>query len=115
MIVDKIRGSVNRALKSLYGVEADLATYQVNETKPEFEGDYTVVLFSLVKTLRKNPEQLGQELGQYLVAETQDFFVAFNVIKGFLNLTISDAYFIEFLSSSYADVNYGKSKAIGRK
>ena len=115
MIADKIRGSVNSALKSLYGVEADLATYQVNETKPEFDGNYTVVLFSLTKTLGKNPEQLGQELGQHLVSATPDFFVSFNVIKGFLNLTIADAYFIDFLSSSYSDIDYGKSKPSGRK
>lgn len=115
MIADKIRESVNSALRALYSVEADASTFQVNQTKPEFDGDYTVVLFSLVKSLRKSPDQLGQELGEYLVANNQGFYVAFNLIKGFLNLTIADDYWISFLSASYANTSFGKSKPSGRK
>ncbi|MFN5477628.1 MAG: arginine--tRNA ligase, partial [Sphingobacteriales bacterium] len=78
MITDKIRETVNGALKRLYGVDADASAFQVNETKPEFEGDYTVVLFALVKSLRKSPDQLGQELGADLVAAHPEFYTAFN-------------------------------------
>lgn len=115
MITIKIRETVNGALKGLYGVEADASTYQVNETKPEFEGDYTVVLFALVKSLRKSPEQLGQELGTALVAANPEFYTGYNVIKGFLNLTIADAYWRQFLGTAYADAKFGFSASTGRK
>jgi arginyl-tRNA synthetase len=115
MITDKIRETVNGALKRLYGVDADASAFQVNETKPEFEGDYTVVLFALVKSLRKSPDQLGQELGADLVAAHPEFYTAFNVIKGFLNLTVADTFWLEVLAVGYPDVNYGKHKPSGRK
>jgi arginyl-tRNA synthetase len=115
MITDKIRETVNGALKRLYGVDADASAFQVNETKPEFEGDYTVVLFALVKSLRKSPDQLGQELGADLVAAHPEFYTAFNVIKGFLNLTVADAFWLDVLTDGYPDVNYGKHKPSGRK
>lgn len=115
MITIKIRETVNGALKGLYGVEAEASTYQVNETKPEFEGDYTVVLFALVKSLRKSPEQLGQELGPALVAANPEFYTGYNVIKGFLNLTIADAYWRQFLTTAYADARFGFSASTGRK
>lgn len=115
MITDKIRESVNSALKSLYNVDADASTYQVNQTKPEFEGDYTVVLFALVKSLRKSPEQLGQELGQHLVSANPGFYTSFNVIKGFLNLAIADDFWTAFLSSSYNNTQYGHQAPTGRK
>jgi arginyl-tRNA synthetase len=115
MITDKIRETVNGALKRLCGVDADASAFQVNETKPEFEGDYTVVLFALVKSLRKSPDQLGQELGADLVAVHPEFYTAFNVIKGFLNLTVADAFWLDVLTDGYPDVNYGKHKPSGRK
>ncbi|HEX6333515.1 MAG TPA: arginine--tRNA ligase, partial [Flavisolibacter sp.] len=71
----------------------------INQTKPEFEGDYTVVLFALIKQLRKSPEQLGQELGAYLVEQHRDLFTGFNVIKGFLNLSVGDPFYHQFLAN----------------
>lgn len=115
MITDKIRETVNGALKRLYGVDADASAFQVNETKPEFEGDYTVVLFALVKSLRKSPDQLGQELGADLVAAHPEFYTAFNVIKGFLNLTVADAFWLGILADGYHDLDYGKHKPSGKK
>lgn len=115
MITVKIRETVNEALKRLYGVDADASAFQVSETKPEFEGDYTVVLFALVKSLRKSPDQLGQELGADLVAAHPEFYTAFNVIKGFLNLTVSDTFWLDVLAEGYADADYGKHKPSGRK
>lgn len=115
MITDKIRESVNAALKRLYGVEADASAFQVSETKPEFEGDYTVVLFALVKSLRKSPDQLGQELGADLLAAHPEFYTAFNVIKGFLNLTVADSFWLNVLAAGYPDVNYGQHKPSGKK
>jgi arginyl-tRNA synthetase len=115
MITEKIRESVNSALKGLYNVEADASTYQVNQTNPEFEGDYTVVLFALVKSLRKSPDQLGQELGRHLLSAHPGFYTAFQVIKGFLNLSISDDFWTGFLSSSYRDTDHGRLASTGQK
>ena len=72
----------------------------VNQTKPEFEGDYTVVLFSFVKKFGTSPEKLGNEIGSWLLQKRSDLFTGFNVIKGFLNLTIADHFFIQCLHQS---------------
>jgi arginyl-tRNA synthetase len=87
----------------------------VNETKPEFEGDYTVVLFSFVKTLKKNPEVLGNELGSALLKSNPALFSAYNVIKGFLNLTISGGYWLEFLHREHDNPNFGRRERHGKK
>ena len=110
MIISNIRETVEQALGQLYGQEFSRETFQVNQTKPEFEGDYTVVLFSLVKTLKKSPEQLGGELGQHLVANHPAFYASFNLIKGFLNLSIVDEYWLDVLASNYSNQNYGKGE-----
>jgi arginyl-tRNA synthetase len=107
MIVTKIRESVNRALESLYGEQAAGSNFQINQTKPEFEGDYTVVLFSLVKSLNKNPDTLGAELGDHLVAAEPAFFQTYNIIKGFLNFTICEDHWTGILKSAYNDPRYG--------
>ena len=62
----------------------------------EFEGDYTLVLFSFLKQLKKTPEHLGNEIGEYLLQHNADFFLSYNVIKGFLNLTIADDFYTSF-------------------
>ena len=87
----------------------------INKTKPEFEGDYTLVLFSFVKQLRKSPEQLGNEIGEALLKASPDIFTAHNVIKGFLNLTIADNYWINFLKTNYAVPTFGSKPANGQK
>jgi len=90
-----------RALKELYDYNANPGDLTVTITKPEFVGDYTLVLFSFVKQLKKSPEQLGKELGQHLLASHPSLFTAHNVIKGFLNLSIADDYWTHFLQSYY--------------
>lgn len=107
MIVTKIRESVNGALMSLYGEQAEGSSFQINQTKPEFEGDYTVVLFSLVKSLKKSPDTLGAELGDFLVANEPKVFQEYNIIKGFLNFTITEDYWTGILKSSYNDPRFG--------
>ncbi|MFZ9387350.1 MAG: arginine--tRNA ligase [Chitinophagaceae bacterium] len=114
-IVSEIKPLVARSLKELYGFEALEKDLTVNTTKPEFEGDYTLVLFSFVKQLKKSPEQLGREIGEHLVAGNPDLFTSFNVIKGFLNLTVADNYWITFLEKNFADPRFGKQPALGRK
>ncbi len=68
-IAEMIRPLVVNAIKQLYGLDLKEANLTINQTKPEFEGDYTVVLFSFVKQLRKSPEQLGEELGEHFPAQ----------------------------------------------
>ncbi len=110
MIVSKIRETVLAALEHLTGQTFQPDVFQVNQTKPEFEGDYTVVLFSLIKSLKKSPEQLGNELGQFLVKENPGFYLNYNVIKGFLNLTIVDEYWLSLISTEFNNSGYGQGE-----
>ena len=98
-----------KSLSELYQQEFSTKDFQINETKPEFEGDYTIVLFALVKTIKKSPEILGNELGNLLIKNYPDFFSSFNVIKGFLNLEIADKPLATLLHEHYQDENFGKA------
>lgn len=110
-----IREKAIIALNKIYGITLSEKDFQVNPTKPEFEGDYTIVLFSLIKTLKTNPEHLGNVLGEELVKEFPDLFVSFNIIKGFLNLTINPEYLIRVLNAHYQDPCFGKAPMNGQK
>lgn len=107
-IVPVIQQAVSEALAALYGAETKQQDILVTETKPEFEGDYTVVLFSFVKSLKKSPDALGNELGQALTQQKGDLFTSFNIIKGFLNLTIADSYWSEVLFTNHQNAQFGK-------
>lgn len=110
-----IREKAIEAIERIYGITLSEKDFQVNPTKPEFEGDYTIVLFSLIKTLKTNPEQLGQKLGEELIASDSSLFVSFNIIKGFLNLTIQQDYLINVLNQHYKDPCFGKAPMNGQK
>ena len=114
-IAEQIRKASKNTLQELYSLTIDEKDIQINETKPEFEGDYTLVLFSFIKQLKKSPEQLGKEIGDYLMKNNPDLFSAYNIIKGFLNLTVQNNYWVEFLQKNYADLNFGKKKNTGNK
>src|SRR5580692_9519920 len=114
-IINQIKAATLQALSTNYQFLPENGDVPINETKPEFEGDYTVVLFSLVKPLRRSPEALGNELGQALLRERPDLFSGFNVIKGFLNLTISDSRWLAFLAENYDRTNFGRRPASERK
>ena len=73
-VVVKIKDAAVRSIDTLYGVSLSAEQIQVNATKPEFEGDYTVVLFAFVKQLKKSPDALGQELGEHIVAQNPTLF-----------------------------------------
>src|SRR5215213_8989968 len=113
-VTRQIRSAVIKALKELYQQSFSEKDFQVNQTKPEFEGDYTVVLFSLVKQLKKSPDIIGNELGQKLVSGNPALFSSFNLIKGFLNLGISHDFWIDFLTHSAGLPDYGNKPATGR-
>ncbi len=115
IIADHIKGSVARALKELYQLEAEPSSLTVNTTKPEFEGDYTLVLFSFIKQLKKSPEQLGEEIGNYLVKAEPELYSSWNLIKGFLNLNISDNYWLSVLQENYANHDFARQEPNGQK
>ena len=109
-IEDKLVASVISGLKALYGQEVPEKMVQMQKTKKEFEGHLTLVVFPFLKMSRKGPEQTAQEIGEYLKAN-ETAVAAFNVIKGFLNLTIASATWIELLNEIQADEQYGLVKA----
>lgn len=114
-VADQIRLASKSALEKLYSLSIEEKDIQINETKPEFEGDYTLVLFSFVKQLKKSPDHLGKEIGEYLINSQPDFFSAYNIIKGFLNLTVKDNYWSEFLQNNYNDSSFGNKRKTGKK
>ncbi|AIH02741.1 arginine--tRNA ligase [Riemerella anatipestifer] len=91
-IKEYIKESIAQVVESVYGLQN--ITLEVQENKTDFEGDFTVVIFPLVKQLKKSPDMLGQEIGEALI-NSSDFVENFNVVKGFLNLKIKNKYFIE--------------------
>ena len=97
MSIDNIIAqAVARAVKELYGVDADPASIVPQTTKKEFEGNLTVVVFPWVKAARKAPEAVGTEIGNWLV-DNEPAVNRFNVIKGFLNIVIEPGYFTSCL------------------
>ena len=114
-IIIQLKTAAAATIESLYGVRLSPEQVLINQTKPEFEGDYTVVLFSFVKQLRKSPEVLGQEIGEQMVKNWPDLFTAYNVIKGFLNLKVADSYWLGFLSENQHSQAFGQLPATGKK
>ncbi|HWB91689.1 MAG TPA: arginine--tRNA ligase [Puia sp.] len=114
-LISQIRTATRQALIDLYQHTLQTGDILVNETKPEFEGDYTVVLFSFVKLLKKDPGTLGNELGAALVAANPGLFARYNVIKGFLNLSIADSYWLEFLHRQHDNPDFGRKPRHGKK
>ena len=97
---------VKDAVKALYGVEATDAMVQLQKTRPEFEGNLTVVVFPFVKLARKAPAQVATEIGEELVKS--DIVAKYNAVQGFLNLVIDDAFWVKQLEAIDADDNYGR-------
>ena len=95
------------AVKALYDVEATDAQIQLQKTRPEFEGNITLVVFPFVKLARKAPAQVAAEIGEWLKANGEGLVARFNAVQGFLNLSISDAFWVEQLKAINADKQYG--------
>ena len=99
---------LTNAVKVLYGLEIEQNQIQLQKTKKEFTGDLTVVIFPFVKAARKSPEQTGQQIGEYLL-QNSPIISDFNVIKGFLNLSISKNYWLEALNEIHKTPEFGKT------
>ena len=109
-IEETLTQAVVRAVLSLYGQEVPAAQIQLQKTKREFEGHLTLVVFPFLRISKKKPEDTAQEIGNYLL-ENEHVVSKFNVIKGFLNLTIAPGAWIELLNSIHAQENYGLTAA----
>ena len=101
-----IAQAVARAVKELYGIDADASSVQISNTKKEFEGNLTVVVFPWVKAARKAPEAVGTEIGQWLV-DNEPAVDRFNVVKGFLNIVIEPSFWNSVLEHISATDNFG--------
>ena len=99
---------VKAAVKALYDVEATDAMVQLQKTRPEFEGNLTVVVFPFVKLARKAPAQVATEIGEKLMADGSGLIARFNAVQGFLNLVIDDAFWVKQLEAIDAEANYGQ-------
>lgn len=105
-IITLLKDKVAEGIKELYGAPADEKTIQFQNTRKEFEGDFTLVVFPFLKMARKKPEQVADDLGNFLINSVNEV-IKFNVVKGFLNLKLSDAYWVTFLNTISNNSNYG--------
>ncbi len=103
-----IQTIVKDVVSKLYSLELDVEQIQIQKTRKEFEGDLTVVTFPFVKAAKKSPEATGQEIGEYL-KENNSLITGFNIIKGFLNLTISKSYWLQTLNYIRVDNDFGNN------
>ncbi|PSL46662.1 arginyl-tRNA synthetase [Chitinophaga niastensis] len=114
-VVQSIRTAAVAAVKSLYDQQVTESDISINITKPEFEGEYTIVVFTFTKFSRQKPEETAQRIGEYLTTHNPELIARFNVVKGFLNLSINEAWWLQFLQQHYSDVNIGIQPSNGKK
>ena len=95
---------IKKAFNALY--QSDLESIEFQATRKDFEGDITVVTFPMLSVVKMNPVQLGEQLGTYLVEHSEDV-VSFNVVKGFLNLVLSNAYFMDVFKTIHSNPKFG--------
>ena len=99
---------VKSAVKALYTIEVEDSQIQWQKTRPEFEGNITLVVFPFVKLARKAPAQIATEIGEWLTVNGEGLVAKFNAVQGFLNLVIADAFWIRQLRAIDTDANYGQ-------
>ncbi|MFB6454596.1 arginine--tRNA ligase [Chitinophaga sp. Hz27] len=114
-VVQSIRTAAVAAIKSLYDHQVSESDISVNITKPEFEGEYTIVVFPFTKFSRQKPDETGVRIGEYLQANYPDLIAGFNVVKGFLNLVISQHFWTTFIQQQHTNSHFGIKSANGKK
>ena len=108
---ETLKQQVKAAVKALYGIEADDKQIQLQKTRPEFEGNITLVVFPFVKLARKAPAQVAEEIGKAMTDSAivgEPVIEKFNAVQGFLNMSIAPSFWIEQLEAIAADANYGE-------
>ena len=108
-----ISAKAAEAVKALYGVDADPASMQVQITRKEFEGDYTLVVFPLLKVSKTGPEQTGSAIGEWLKSNAEEIS-DYNVVKGFLNLSLSNMYWNGLFADIYSAEDFGQLSPTGK-
>ena len=103
-----IRDNIQTALNEIFQFKSE--GIELQQTKKEFEGDITLVVFPLIKELKSSPKEIAEKIGDYLVENS--FVVSYNIVSGFLNLSISDEYFLSFFNSIKDNSDYGFSDTI---
>ena len=106
-ITTVLKSELSKYLKLKYDI--DFKNFEIQQTRKDFEGDLTVVIFPLLKYLKQNPVNLGNELGTFIL-NNSPLFTGFNVIQGFLNLTVSTSYYLDFLNKCLNNDKYGFHK-----
>ena len=109
-----IQAAAAKAVSALYGTEVAATSLQVSVTRKEFEGDYTLVTFPLLKITRQAPDATGNAIGQWLVDNVAEI-ASYNSVKGFLNLSFSPVYWNETLQAIASDKDFGQLPATGRR
>ena len=102
------------AIKQIYNQEVAESVINIQETRKEFEGQVTIVVFPITKISKQSPEQTATAIGEYLVANVAEV-TAFNVVKGFLNLSIADSYWLSLFNNELLSDDFGKPKPNGKK
>ena len=102
---DTLKQHIIQAVQQLYNI--DLETVELQQTRKDFTGDITLVIFPLLRHIKGNPVQIGEQIGDYLKKHAGDLVSDFNVIKGFLNLVIADSYYIDFLNQIRENKHFG--------
>ena len=113
MLEEVLRQLFIKSFKNLYGQEPLVQQVNFQKTRPEFEGDMTIVVFPFVKLAGRNPEQLANEMGAEMIKES-DMIAKFNVVKGFLNLLISDKFWMDFFKANHENREFGRKPVSGK-
>lgn len=104
----------SEAIRAVYSAEVEPSALQIQPTRKEFEGDYTLVVFPLLRVTHQSPDASGNAIGEWLVSNCSEIR-AFNSVKGFLNLSLSQVYWKESLDGVVSDENFGKLPSTGRR
>ena len=113
MLEEVLRQLFIKSFKTLYGQEPPVQQVNFQKTRPEFEGDMTIVVFPFGKLAGRNPEQLANEMGAEMIKES-DMIAKFTVVKGFLNLLISDKFWMDFFKANHENRSFGRKPVSGK-
>ena len=113
MLEEVLRQLFIKSFSTLYGQEPPVQQVNFQKTRPEFEGDMTIVVFPFVKLAGRNPEQLANEMGAEMIKES-DMIAKFNVVKGFLNLLISYKFWMDFFKANHENREFGRKPVSGK-
>lgn len=112
-ISEEIKEKCKIGLEKIYAKSIDSNVLSINDTKAEYEGEYTLICFALSKVLGEKPESIGEKLGQYLLEN--NVVKNFNIVKGFLNLSLKDAYYTNFLFNSFEKKDFSTEEKLNKK